>query len=172
MAPQRLLIVFLALLIAAGLGGCGEVRSAPHDGFERVTIDGETFRLELAADVQARGQGLMHREMIPEDGGMLFVFPRAEVRSFWMGYCLVDIDVLFLDPQGRITAMHQMKAEPPRQPDESRLAYERRLHRVQYWSGFPAQFAIELRGGTLDRLDVEVDDKIDLDLERLKAMVR
>jgi uncharacterized membrane protein (UPF0127 family) len=171
MAAQRLLIVFV-LLATAGMVGCGEVRSAPSGGFESVTIAGETFRLELAADEASRTQGLMHRESIPADGGMLFVFPRSEVRSFWMAYCLVDIDVIFLDPQGRITALHQMKAEAPQQSDESRGAYERRLHQVQYWSGFPAQFAIELRGGTLDRLDVEVDDKIALDLDRLKAMVK
>jgi hypothetical protein len=171
MAPQCLLII-LIVLVSAGVSGCGEVRSAPHDSFERVTIDGETFRLELAADPVSRTQGLMHRASIPADGGMLFVFPRPDHRSFWMGYCLVDIDVIFLDAQGRITAMHQMKAEPPRQADESRLDYERRLHHVQYWSNYPAQFAIELKGGTLDRLDIEVDEKIDLDLKRLKAMVQ
>jgi uncharacterized membrane protein (UPF0127 family) len=110
----------------------------------------------------------MHRTEVPADGGMLFVFPESEVRSFWMGNCLVDIDVIFLDPRGRVTAVHRMKAQPPRRADESEADYDRRMPR--YWSAYPAQFAIELKAGTLDRLGVKVEDRIDLDLDRLKRL--
>lgn len=89
---------------------------------------------------------------------MLFVFPRRQVgiQSFVMRDCLVDIDIIFLDPKLRITQTHEMKVEPPRQPHErvtpnpDRDPYYRRLKR--YSSKFPAQFAIELKGGTLERM--------------------
>jgi hypothetical protein len=42
------------------------------------------------------------------DGGMLFVFPEPRMLSFWMYECLIDIDVIFLDASGTVTAIHRM----------------------------------------------------------------
>jgi uncharacterized membrane protein (UPF0127 family) len=160
----------LAVAIAV-TAGCRDVPSA--DTHEIVTIRDATFRLELANTEQARTDGLMHRESIPEDGGMLFVFPDAQPRSFWMKNCLVDIDVMFLDGRGRVTAVHRMTTLPPRREDETEFQYEARVRGdAMYWSHLPAQFAIELKAGWLDRLGVAVDERIELDLDRLKATAR
>jgi uncharacterized membrane protein (UPF0127 family) len=160
------------LILAAGLLmtvlGCSEP-SGNGPLMTEVTIDGHRFDLELVTDEVSRNRGLMGRESIPEHGGMLFVFPDAQVRSFWMGHCLVDIDLIFLDSRGRVTATHRMQVASAQRPDESEWAYRARL--PSYWSGYPAQFAIELRAGWLDRLDLHVDDRIEMDLDRLKALV-
>ena len=172
MATRRILTLLLLLLLAScALPACRQP-PPPGDGREPVTINGETFRLDLAADETTRVRGLMHRASIPADGGMLFVFPESDFRSFWMAYCLVDMDIIFLDAKGRVTATHRMKAQPPQQPEESLLDYENRLHDYAAPSVYPAQFAIELKAGSLDRLDVEVEDVIPLDLPRLKALAR
>jgi uncharacterized membrane protein (UPF0127 family) len=163
-APAVLFMLVLALL-AAGCGGGGA-----GAGMETITIKGHTFEVEVARDEAAIQMGMMHRGSIDEAGGMLFVFPDAETRSFWMGNCLVDIDIIFLDPQGRVTATHRMKAESPRADNESEAAYDARMPR--YSSAYPAQFAIELRSGWLDRLQLRVEDKIPLDLDRLKRLPR
>lgn len=154
--------------VAAVSGGCETITPAGDAAWEAVMIGGEWFTLEIAADDASRTQGLMGREEIPPDGGMLFIFPNAATRSFWMANCLVDIDIAFLDGQGRVTATHTMKVEAPRREEESELAYHSRLR--GYSSVYPAQFAIELSAGTLNRLDVEVEDRIELDLRRLKAL--
>jgi uncharacterized protein len=139
---------------------------------EIITIRGEAFTLELAIDHETRQRGLMNREDISDSGGMLFVFPDDQVgiQRFWMGYCLVDMDIIFLDPSGRVTATHRMKTGPPRGEDENETEYDARMPR--YSSGYPAQFAIELKAGSLDRLQLKVDERIDLDFKRLKAMAR
>lgn len=149
-------------------GGCANLRPAPAG--ETVEIAGERYTLEIAADDSSRTNGLMGREEISPDGGMLFIFRTAQVRQFWMGYCLINIDLIFLDPQGRVTATHRMKVEASRRSDESEAEYRGRLG--GYGSIYPAQFAIELREGALDRLDIQVDDRIELDLARLKALAR
>ena len=59
-------------------------------------------------------------------------------------------------------------AEPPKAASESDEAYRSRLRR--YSSGLPAQFAIELPPGSLDRLGIAVEQRIELDLDRLKAV--
>jgi hypothetical protein len=178
---QRRLIILLALaiatiaLVALSLPSCSHRdQVAGSKGTERVVIGGHDFTLELANDDASREQGLMNRASVDEHGGMLFVFPDDKVRmqSFWMKNCLVDIDIIYLDRHAAVTAMHRMKAEPPKRAEESEAAYEARIRAHTYPSGYPAQFAIELRSGWLDQLNLKVDDRIALDVERLKAAAR
>lgn len=166
-------VVWLLLTLGActALNGCGEEPVAPaQDGFERVTIDGETFTLELAADGAKRERGLSGRETIPADGGMLFVFPLPRVQRFWMKDCLAPIDIIYLDAAGRVVATYHMPVEPPKGEDENQGAYEGRL--PGYSSRFPSQYVIELAGGTLEGLEVSEGDKIDLDLDRLRKLAK
>lgn len=136
---------------------------------EEVVIGQETFKLEVAANEKSRAKGLMNREKIDDDGGMIFIYKRAQVRSFWMKNCLVDIDILYLDGRGRIVSMHKMKKEPPRDENEPVVEYERRLKR--YSSRRPAQFIIELKPGSIDRLKPKVAETIELDLPKLRQIV-
>jgi uncharacterized protein len=143
-----------------------------------VKLNGKTFHLELALDSTTRFKGLSDRTSIDPEGGMLFVFPRPETLSFVMRDCPVDIDIIFLDGTGRVLATHQMKAESPRTEDEKKLdpatgsnkAYEDRLKK--YSSGYDAQFVIELKGGTLDQLNIKKGDKISLDVVKLKQRAK
>ncbi len=166
MAVGRRVKLGVMLFAAASLSGCQRGQSTP--GTEQVVIAGEEYQLEVAQDEATRAKGLMGRTEIASDGGMLFIFPTSELRSFWMGNCLVDIDIMFLDRYGRVTAIHTMKTEKPRKEDESEVDYSDRM--PLYPSVYATQFAIELRAGSIERLGVDVDDKIELDLARLKAM--
>jgi uncharacterized membrane protein (UPF0127 family) len=163
---RRALVVLgslvVATLAACGPGGVGET--------EKVTIGERTFTLKTAIDVKSREKGLGTVTEIPADGGMIFVFPDAQPRSFWMKDCLIDLDIAFLDPFGIVTAVHTMPKEPARAQGESVTAYEARLKK--YPSGAPAQFAIELRPGTFEQLKIKRGSKITLDLERLKAAAK
>ena len=164
-----------ALVLTVGLPGCDEQTAA---GVERVHLGGKTFYLELSDDFQSRQKGLSGREHIEPNGGMLFVFPdeQVAVQNFVMRDCPIDIDIIFLDPNGRIIAMHEMKAEAPRGDGEgtaggpTNFAYENRLKK--YSSKFRAQFAIELAGGTLPSLDLKEGDQVDIDVRRLKDAAR
>jgi uncharacterized membrane protein (UPF0127 family) len=159
-------VMFIAACCAAS--ACSDSSRDPNS--TTVEISGERFTLEIAADDVSRAQGLKGRLEIPADGGMLFVFPRPGLQSFWMEDCLVDIDIIYLDAQGRVTAAHEMKVEPPRRAEENQQAYQRRLR--GYRSVYPAQFAIELKAGTIARLDIGIERKIELELDRLKAMAQ
>ena len=138
----------------------------------QVTIDvkGESFTFDLALNFQSRRLGLMHREKLDDGSGMLFVFPDANERSFWMKNCLFNIDLIFLDSRGTITAVHSMQTEDPKSELESEFMYENRLN--HYWSNGPARFAMEFQEGTNDRLGFKVNDKVDLDLTYLKSLAR
>lgn len=154
---------------------------------EKVTISGKEFKLELANTLETRYKGLSGRASIPANGGMLFVFPLNQVQThgFVMRDCPVPIDIIYLDPSGRIVAMHKMVPEPPRTEKEKVLtkessslpdwsadnkAYESRLK--QYSSKWPSQFVIELAGNTLDPLNLKEGQKIELAFDRLKKAAK
>ena len=143
----------------------------PGDGnTETVQLGGRPFQLELAMSNDSRTLGLGGRSELPAEGGMLFIFPEAARRGFWMYDCLMDIDIAFIDPLGHVTAIHTMSFEPPRGENESIVEYEARLPR--YRSGFPAQYAIELRPGMFEELGISRGDRLTLNLDRLKALAK
>lgn len=156
---------FAALLLMAAVGwplvGCG--RFGAVGTTLPLRIGGHSFAVELALDEASRFQGLSDRPSIPDDGGMLFVFPGAQQRIFVMRRCLVPIDLVYLGPNGRIVRMHHMEVEP---------AETWHTPARQYPSCWPAQFAVELKGGTIDRLGLKIGDRIELPLEALKRRVR
>jgi hypothetical protein len=158
---------FIALILILFSLGCG---TKTHPLSTEVTISGETFNLEIVRDVQSRAKGLMHRTEIQPSRGMLFVFPDASVRSFWMKNCLVPIDLIFLDSRGTVTATHEMTVETPKQDGESEWDYDNRLS--HYWSNAPARFAIELQSGSIKRLDIKINERIRLDLKQLRSLAR
>lgn len=168
---MKIMAVSLAFAAATlgvlALPGCDEKTA---EDVMAVKIDGKTFFLELAIDNASRVQGLSHRTHIEPDGGMLFAFPRADNRQFVMRHCVIPIDILFLDANGIVVAMHAMVPEEPQGQNEPDATYEARLKK--YPSQFSSQFAIELAGGTLETLQVEEGTKIPLDLKKLKAIVR
>ncbi len=165
---RRPLWILLALTLLIPLAGCS--KPAIVDGMMPVEISGKTFLLEIVADDATRERGLGGRTELDPDKGMLFSFPDAKIRYFVMRDCFIDIDIIFLDSAGRITAMHHMPIEEPKGANESQLAYERRLTR--YSSRYNARYAIELLGGTLETLDLQEGQLIKLDTEYLETITR
>lgn len=161
-------IAHIAMLLCACsmLWGCS--KPAVVKGVMAVDISGKTFQLDIVANEASRVVGLGGRESMEPGEGMLFSFPDAKVRRFLMRDCLFNIDIIFLDAAGRITAMHAMPMEPPRASGESLKMYERRL--PTYSSRYNAKYAIELVGGMLETLDLKEGQRIDFDIARLEAI--
>ena len=160
-------LVLSMVVVSAVIQGCG--KAIPADGeIEKVRIGNQDFSLRISSSNETRERGLGERTELEDGEGMLFVFPDAKRRGFWMYGCLMDIDIAFLDPLGHVTAIHTMPFEPPQGDDEDTLDYEERLPR--YSSGFPAQFAIELSPGMFEDLGIRKGDRLHIDLDRMKAI--
>jgi uncharacterized membrane protein (UPF0127 family) len=110
---------------------------AAHDSFE--------FQVELAVSPEQRSRGLMFRESLDEDRGMLFDFGRPQVASMWMRNTYVPLDMLFIDAEGRITQI-----APNTQPLSDTVVASRE----------PVRAVLELRGGVSAKLGIEPGDRV------------
>jgi uncharacterized membrane protein (UPF0127 family) len=96
-------------------------------------IGSKTYQLEIAGDELSWEHGLMERDSMPANHGMIFVFPQAENRAFWMHHTRFPLDVLFVDDHGKVVSCHTMKAYD----EHSTL------------SDFPAKYVVELSAGAI-----------------------
>ena len=126
-----------------------------------VEIGGMLFEnMETALCDEDRTRGLMFRESLPEDGGMIFLFKKPEMHSFWMRNTRIPLDILFIDKEGLITAIHTMPVEKPQGSQESDESYCDRL--PGYSSLKPAIAAIEINAGMAATLNLKVGDKVEI----------
>ena len=69
------------------------------------------FQVELAKTQSYQEKGLMYRASLPENEGMLFLYPHPQPVAMWMKNTLISLDILFCDKKGHILAIYE-KAKP------------------------------------------------------------
>lgn len=131
------------LLCASQLLACAARASGAS-----VTLDGRHFDVEIAADPASQERGLMFRESMPAEHGMLFVFADSQVRTFWMKNTHIPLDILYFDADYKLVSMQQRV--PPCVSGGNQCPV--------YPSTGPARYVLELNAGTADALGVKVGD--------------
>jgi len=71
-----------------------------------------SFKCEVADTTSERSQGLMDRETLAQDAGMLFVFENPQNVTFWMKNTLIPLDIVFIDESGKVVNIAQANPEP------------------------------------------------------------
>jgi uncharacterized membrane protein (UPF0127 family) len=137
---------------SVGAESTQEANGAPRLGpdgrpvrVERVTVGGVPISVEIADTRELRERGLMNRDALPEDYGMLFVYPDERIRSFWMRNTRIPLDIAFIDRNGSIVNIEQMQP----QTDENTL------------STGPVMYALEMSQGWFESNDVEPGDRLE-----------
>lgn len=141
-------LMLVLLLFQPFVHACdGENRGTPK--LEKLTIvsSGEPheFNIAIADTEENQALGLMNRESLPDNEGMLFYFGDEKVRVFWMKNTLVSLDMLFIAPDGHINQIHH-RAVPL---DETRIVSQK-----------PAFAVLEIKGGVAQKLALKPGDII------------
>ncbi len=146
--PRAVIVTVLAAVIIVFLIAITLTSVSPPNTVETRTVQfisngsiAATVTMEIADTPEERRNGLMNRSHLPENHGMLFVFPEEWPRTFWMKHTEIPLDIIFLDAQRRIINIEQADPEPGVPPEE--------LER--YTSDRPARYVIELEQGFAER---------------------
>ncbi len=114
------------------------------------TITGETIQLEVAQTPEQQGIGLMFRESLADDRGMLFPFPEERVARFWMKNVPISLDMIFLNGDRVVDIASNV---PPCQSEPCPV----------YGPEALVDGVIELRGGRAQELGIGVGDRIEIE---------
>ena len=123
------------------------------------TSAGERSPVEVEiADTDAERQtGLMGRNILPENAGMLFVFEGEQTLSFWMRDTLIPLSIAYIDAEGRIVDIQDMQPLDDVPP--------------HYVSAEPAQYALEVNQGFFEERGVVVGDTVELPVQSEEGSV-
>jgi uncharacterized protein len=103
------------------------------------------FEVEIADNPVAREKGLMFRQMLAPNAGMLFLYPSEQNVAFWMKNTLIPLDMLFIAGDGHILRIEKSAAP---------------LSETPIPSGGPVKAVLEVNGGLTDQLGVRQGDRI------------
>ncbi len=108
-----------------------------------VVISGINIEAELAYTDETRSRGLMYRESLAPDAGMLFVFPVAEPQSFWMKNTKIPLDLIWLNERKEI--VYFVTAEPcKKDPCESYGPMQKAKYVLEVNAGFAKKHGLKL----------------------------
>ena len=137
------------IIIILVVFGCCSLGLSKNEYIQIFFQNGKKIIAEVAITDVERQRGLMYREKINEDQGMLFVFEEEGIYSFWMKNMNIPLDILWLNKEKRI--IHIEINVPPcyQEPCQS------------YESVIPALYVLELKAGFVENNGIKIYDRID-----------
>ena len=149
MRRRRLLISAALPLLpaAAAWGQTGPQPRLPEEPLVIVTRDGQRheFRVEMAVRPEHQTVGLMYRDRVGPQEGMLFDWGAPRESSMWMRNTITPLDMIFIAADGRIHRIAERTVPYSLAPVDSRG---------------PVRATLELAAGTAERLGLRVGDRV------------
>ena len=143
---RNIFVIFLLIVLMIFLSSCTR-------NFKEISINNEKqmikVKVEIADDIQEREKGLMFREKLDENSGMLFVFDDENYQTFWMKNTLIPLDIIFI---GKNYTIVDIKQAVPCDADPCSL----------YKSSFRAKYVLEVNSLFSAKNDVVIGNIVNL----------
>ena len=142
---------FCGCLLLGLIAVCAGLAHAQEIIFPRAEVVVETdegdirFDVEVATNSEQRGRGLMEREFLAPDAGMLFLYESERMVSMWMKNTWISLDMLFMDDDGIVRHI-ATETEP--------------LSLDIISSKVPAVAVLEIGAGVAQESGIEVGDRV------------
>ena len=104
-----------------------------------------TFNVEVAKTIEERRIGLMYRKKLLNNEGMLFIFPREKIIQLWMKNTYIPLDVVFISENKVIVDIKKNMEK---------------LSETIVKSKVKSRYALEFNAGLINKLDIEIGDKV------------
>ena len=144
---KKVVLILLTLFIASYI-----LISMDKRKETRLCFKDNCFKIELALTSEEKKQGLMFRDHLEENKGMLFVFLTEKKHSFWMKNTLIPLDIIWINENKEVVFIS--KNNQPCQDNECPTIEP----------GRKAKYVLELNGGTTDKINLKIGDKANFDL--------
>lgn len=140
---SRFLTALVSILALMTLSACDA-------GGPYVEFAGQRITVEIADDDSSRAKGLMFRDSLGRNAGMLFIFRSEQPRAFWMKNTRIPLDIIYMDRDFRVVSISANT--PPCRSRSGRCP--------PYPSAGPAQYVLEINGGRAAELGLQVGDQL------------
>lgn len=107
--------------------------------------------IEVADNNQRRARGLMYRESIPKNAGMLFIFEQEDMQSFWMKNTYIPLDMVFVNNNNQIVTIRHNTTP---------------LQEWSYASTKPARYVVEVNAGYCRQNNIEEGNTIEFSINK------
>ena len=132
------MLIFLALLKV--------IEDSPKQ--DKVCFEGHCFYVELAETEQERNRGLMFKENIDSNKGMLFIFDEEKEYSFWMKDTLFPLDIIWISQDKEVVFIGK-NIQPCKEDRCKRISPDEK-----------AKYVLEINAGIADEIDLEIGDRL------------
>ncbi len=147
MVKANLFVV--VVFLTATLSACGA--SLPT---AKISIGTNSLNVEIASTPAERQKGLMFRNSMPQNHGMLFIFPKDEQLSFWMKNTKIPLSIAFIASDGTIKSLADMHVES--------------LEAIP--SDFSVRYALEVNQGYFAQHNIQVGQRVVLPADLPRAL--
>ena len=139
-----MMVALVTTLLAAFLAACQSADPNPVRKRVSLAVGPATFQVETARTEAERETGLMHRTVMAENQGMLFIFDKDDHLNFWMKNTILPLSIAYISSSGVIKEILDMQAQS--------------LAAVP--STWAVRFALEVNQGAFQRAGVKVGDRV------------
>lgn len=115
----------------------------------RVCFKNYCFKVELAKTEKERDRGLMFRKNLDPDKGMLFIYKKEGIYSFWMANTLIPLDIIWVNQNKEIVFVSENS-----QPCQSNYS----CPLINPYKN--AQYVLEINGGTAEKIGLKIGDMV------------
>ncbi|WP_081111805.1 DUF192 domain-containing protein [Bdellovibrio bacteriovorus] len=141
----------LALLLVAFVFLTGSYSFAASEfQKKKITLGTKTLVVEIAETPAQHERGLMFRNKLGENDGMLFIFDGEQTRFFWMKNTFIDLSIGYFDGSGSLIDIQEMKSGKGI-PDAALASYP---------SSKPAKYALEMNKGWFSKNKIKLGTKL------------
>ena len=138
------------LILGLGISACGADKGPKYET-KQINLGGKTITVEIADTEKKREHGLMFRENMPQNHGMLFIFDYEQPLNFWMKNTYIDLAIGYFDKDRTLVDIQEMKSTSVMTVDFP-----------TYPSKKPAQYALEMNSGWFSANNVKLGSRFEM----------